>query len=524
MNKTNRVNWMLMGYLAEKNAIYFPNKDFLVEKNKRITFRQFHERTDALATGLLERGLSPGGRVSVFTHNSIELVEAYFGAIKAGGIASPINVRLNPEEISEILDDADPSFIIAGSEHLPVLEAAGLGDREDSVFVIGGHADEYRDYETLLGAGGSPGEPDTRDDDTALLIYTSGTTGRPKGVMLTHRNLVCDSWATCVSRRLDRDEISLVTAPLYQSGALGSMLGNVLRGNTVVLLNGFEPVEVLSTIQREKVTNALLVPTMIYMLLECPQLDDFDLTSMKTIIYGAAPMPVQLLKKAMKKFGWEFMGACGATETGPAYIAFLDPSDHMLDGTREKEIRLNSIGREGINAQVRIFDPDERPLPEGEVGEIVVRGPHIMKGYWKKPGETEEALRGGWYHTGDMGRIDEAGYIYIVDRKKDMIISGGFNIYPREIENALAKHEAVLEAAVVGVPHQVWGETPKAYVVFNTAAEKPAEDELMHFLRNRLASYKLPKGGIVYLDELPRNASGKVLKKLLRTEAKKERR
>lgn len=515
-------NRMLLSDLVRKNAVYFPDKVWLTENDRRCTFREFHERTDALAAGLQERGLQPGQRVTVINHNSIELLEVYFGAMKAGGTAMPVNVRLSPPEIALILEDAEPSVVVVGADYCRKLDVAALRDKGVALLRIGAPDSDFPTYESLLHPGASPAEPPIDDDDLGLLIYTSGTTGRPKGVMLTHRNLLCDAWATCVSRRLSKDEISLVTAPLYQSGALGSLLGNLLRGNTVVLLDGFDAARVLEIIERERVTNALLVPAMLIKLLQSPDLDRFDLSSMRTVIYGAAPMPVRVLREALDRLGWKFMGACGATETGPAYIAFLDQQDHLLDGTPEKEQRLGSIGREGINARVRIVSPDDTPLPPGEVGEIVVRGPHIMKGYWKMPRETAEALRGGWYHTGDMGRMDEDGYIYIVDRKTDMIISGGYNIYPREIENALSGHPAVLESAVVGVPHDLWGETPRAYVVLQPGAARPGEDDLMSFLRTRLASYKLPKGGIVFADELPRNASGKVLKRRLRDEARGE--
>lgn len=516
-------NQMLLSSLAAKNAVYAPDKDFLVEQKRRCSFRQFNQRTDALAAGLLARGLQPGQRVAVMNHNSIELLEVYFGAMKAGGVALPLNVLLSPVEIGGIVQDADPAFVLAGASYLDKLDLGGLSQRGAQVFIIGNGREGVRSYESLLsGSGAAPPEPQVGDDDVALLIYTSGTTGAPKGVMLTHRNLVSDAWATSVARRLGKDEISLVTAPLYQSGALGSMLGNVLRTNTVVLLNGFDPGQVLETIERERVNNALLVPAMIIKLLQFPDLDRYDLSSMRTVIYGASPMPVPVLKQVMARFGWEFMGACGATETGPAYIAFLDREDHQLDGDPAKERRLASVGKEGINAQVRIFDEQDQLLPPGEVGEIVVRGPHIMKGYWNKPQETAEALRGGWYHTGDLGLMDEDGYIFIVGRKKDMIISGGFNVYPRDIEIALAEHPAVCEAAVVGIPHEMWGETPRAYVVLQPGETAPADDELMAFLRNRLAPFKLPKGGFVFVDNLPRNASGKVLKRDLRAQAQKE--
>jgi len=516
-------NQMLMGAVAVKNALYAPDKCFLVEEGRRCTFGEFNRRTDALASGMLTRGLKPGQRVAVIQHNSIELLEVYFGAMKAGMVAMPVNVMLSPAEIGHILGDGAPSLVIVSADYLGKLDLAGLAQDGVEVVVIDKEEQGAQSYENLLkSAGQAPPDPPLSDDDVALLIYTSGTTGMPKGVMLTHRNLLCDSWATCVARCLGHDEVSLVTAPLYQSGALGSMLGNTLRTNTVVLLNGFKPGQVLETIERERVSNALFVPTMLIKLLRYPELDRFDLSSMRTVIYGAAPMPVPVLRQVIDRFGWELMGACGATETGPAYIAFLNREDHRLDGDPAKERRLASVGREGINAQVRILDEHDRPLPAGKVGEIVVRGPHIMKGYWNKPQETAEALRGGWFHTGDLGRIDQDGYIFIVDRKKDMIISGGFNVYPREVEMALAEHPAVSESAVVGIPHEMWGETPLAYLVLHPGTAQPGEDELMDFLRERLASFKLPKGGFVFVDSLPRTASGKVLKRSLREQACKE--
>jgi acyl-CoA synthetase (AMP-forming)/AMP-acid ligase II len=312
------------------------------------------------------------------------------------------------------------------------------------------------------------------------------------------------------------NDIALVTAPIYQAGAMGSMMANVYRGNTIVMLNGFNLDTVLSTIERERVTTALFVPTMITKLLQVKNLERYDLSSLKTVIYGSAPMPVAVLKEAMERFGWEFMGACGATETGPAYIAVLDYEDHHLNGSTKMEKRLYSIGKEGINCRVKIFNDDDKELPVGEVGEIVVRGQGIMKGYWQKSNDTADALRSGWYHTGDLGFIDNDGYIYIVDRKKDLIISGGFNIYPREIENVLEKHPAVMECAVIGIPHDLWGETPKALVVLRENQTNVSQVELMDFVKKQIAGYKIPKGGIEFVKSLPRNASGKILKRELR--------
>jgi acyl-CoA synthetase (AMP-forming)/AMP-acid ligase II len=511
-----RSNQMLFGYLADKNAKYYPDKIFLVDENRRCTFREFNSRTNAMARGFLNAGIKPGDRVAVLNHNSVELFEVYFGAMKAAAIPVPINVRLAPPEVAEILQDAAPSLLLAHKNYLPKIPPKGPGQTWSQVYAIGG-SETLPDYETLIGNySTSRVEPVADDDDPAILIYTSGTTGKPKGVMLTHRNLLADVWSSCVTRRLAPDDVALVTAPLYQAGAFGSMIANVFRGNTIVILDGFDPPKVLATIEREKVSTALFVPAMIIKLLEFEDRGRYDLSSMRTVVYGAAPMPVGALKQAMERFRWDFIGACGATETGPGYIAFLDRENHYLDGSAQMEKRLQSIGKEGINAEVRIFDDEDRELPPGEVGEIVLRGQNIMKGYWGKPRETAEALRSGWYHTGDLGYMDADGYIYIVDRKKDLIISGGFNVYPKEIENVLDTHPAVLESAVVGIPHPRWGETPLAFVVLKKGAPAPELGALMGFLRERLADYKLPRGGIQFTQELPRNASGKVLKRELR--------
>ncbi len=524
----NQANQMLISSLATKNAIYFRDKVFLKDENRQVTFSEFDQRTNSMARGLRELGVSDGERVAIMNHNSIELLETYFGVIKAGGIPVPVNVHLAAQELEEIFKDLEPKVLIAGKEYLVKIDSVAKDCHTWSrMFAIrSSDTAAYPDYETLI-QGYPPGHVDShaRNDDTALIILTSGTTGKPKGVMLTHANLLSDAWASVISRRLKPNDTALVTAPLYQSGALGSMLANIFRGNTIIILNGFDPARVLATIEKEKVTTVLFVPTMIVKLLQYPDIDRFDLSSMKTVVYGSAPMPVSALKQAMNKFGWEFMNACGATETGPAYIAVLDYEDHHLDGTPKMEKRLYSIGKEGINSAVRIFDDSDKELPPGEVGEIVVKGNGIMKGYWRKPEETAGALRSGWYHTGDLGYIDEDGYIYIVDRKKDLIISGGFNVYPKEIENILDKYPAVLESAVIGVPHELWGETPMALVVIRPDSAAPSEEDLMLFLKDKIAGYKMPKGGIRFVDSLPRNASGKVLKRSLReTYAQKEHR
>jgi acyl-CoA synthetase (AMP-forming)/AMP-acid ligase II len=516
----SRVRQMLFSYLAEKNAKYHPQKTFIVDEVKRCTFDEFNRRTNALARGLLSRGLRAGDRVVVLNHNALENVETFFGVMKAGGVAVPINVRLTASEVGEILRDAEPALIVAGRNYLDRIPDPEK--KAGRIFGIqeGGHP--FPVYESLIrGFSRERIGGETDDDETAMLIYTSGTTGKPKGVMWSHRNLFSSAQASAISRLTKADDVALLAAPIYQAAGVGTLFSSTFRGNTVVLINRFEPGNYLALIARERITTAFVVPAMLLKLLECPDIERMDLGSMRTICYGSAPMPVEPLKQTIKKFGWTFMGACGATETSPGYIAFLNAEDHFLDGSPRMEKHLHSIGKESINAEVRIFDEHDRELPANEIGEIVIRGTNIMKGYWRKPAETAETLRQGWYHTGDLGYIDEEGYIYIVDRKKDLLISGGFNVYPKEIENALGAHPAVLESAVVGKPDPQWGETPVAFVVRRKEAAPVSVPELLDFLRERIAGYKLPKGGVFFIDDLPRNAAGKVMKQVLRERVRK---
>ena len=514
----NVSNQMLFSYLPEKNGKYHADKVYIIDETRRCTFREFNEKTNALARGLIKAGVKSGDRVAVFNHNAIENVELFFGIMKADGVAVPVNVRLAPREVLEILQDSDPVLLVAGNEYLSKLPLDGSLYCLRNRYVIGDGENKCPNYDSLFqGCSSERLEPLSQDDNVAMLVYTSGTTGKPKGVMWTHRNLFSSAQASAISRRTRPDDAALIVAPIYQAAGVGTLFSSTFRGNTIVLLNKFDPVEYLATIEREKITTAFLVPAMLLKLLECRDIDRFDLSSMRTICYGSAPMPVEALKRAMDRFGWEFMGACGATETSPGYIGFLDSRFHYLDGSPEMERQLRSIGKESINAEVRIFDDNDRELSSGEVGEIVVRGPNVMKGYWGKPAETAEALRNGWYHTGDLGLIDDQGFIYIVDRKKDMIISGGFNVYPKEIESVLDSHPAIIESAVVGVPDERWGETPVAFIVLKKGIDPPPVQEVMEFLRRELAGYKLPKGGIIYVSELPRNAAGKVLKRELRS-------
>ncbi|MEM4406780.1 MAG: AMP-binding protein, partial [Candidatus Methanomethylicaceae archaeon] len=428
------VNTLLLSDLIDKNAMRKPHKTFIVDEKGRWSFCEFRRKVNELSRGLLRAGVTHGDRVAVLQHNSMELLQVYFATMKTGAAAVPLNVLLSPKELKDIIEDADPRVLIVGNRYLEKVDVDVLKEKRIAVFAIGDSGSWIPNYEELMREGESVPEPGITAEDLAMIIYTSGTEGAPKGVMLTHKNLVSVAWATCITRDIHEDEVSLVTAPLYQAAAFGSILGNILRGTTVCLHDGFKPANVLETIEREKVTSGLFVPSMLIKLLgEFPSLSTKEVGSLRTVIYGAAPMPLTLLKEVMCRFEWEFIGAYGATETGPAYITVLDREDHKLDGDPKKEKRLASVGREGINVRVCIFDELDNRVSCGEVGEVVVRGPNVMKGYWKRPEETTKAFKGGWYHTGDLGYMDDEGYLFLVGRKKEMIISGGFNVYPREI-------------------------------------------------------------------------------------------
>lgn len=501
-------------YLAEKNAKYHPDKTFVIEGGKSRTFAQFQARSNQLARALIALGLRAGDRVCILNHNALENLEVFFGTMKAGAAFCPVNVRLAPPEVMAIIQDARPSLVVAGPEYQDQL--VGCQEMNLPVCLLGSGQPGALAYEELLrGQDAGRVESPRGENNLAALIYTSGTTGRPKGVMWTHRNLFSSAQASAISRRTQPDDVALVAAPMYQAAGVGTVLSSAFRGNTVVLLNKFDPEPYLAAIEAHRVTTAFVVPAMVLMLLQSPALDHYDISSLRTICYGSAPMPPNVLREAMQRFDWRFMGACGATETSPGYIAFLDERNHRLDGSPEMEKRLASIGQESINVEVRIFDENDQELPAGEMGEIVLRGSNVMAGYWGQPELTEQALRSGWYHTGDLGYLDQDNYIFLVDRKSDLIISGGFNVYPQEIENVLCQHPGVLQAAVVRRPHATWGETPVAFVVPRPGAAPPDTEELMALLRQNLAGYKLPRGGIHLVDELPLSAAGKLDKKQL---------
>jgi acyl-CoA synthetase (AMP-forming)/AMP-acid ligase II len=490
--------------LVRGHAAQRPDQLAIVCDGRRLTFADLHERSSRVATALLEAGVEPGGRVGLLLRNCAEFYEAAFGASKIDASVIGLNWRLAAPELAAILADADPSVVLTEPELADLVpELPGV-----RVVVIG------EDYEAWLAAA-APDDPElpSGPDHVTLQFYSSGTTGLPKGIMLTNENMSHSATMAREGFRMSPQSTNMVVSPLFHIGGAGYGLMAMTQGGTTVIMRDVIPARILETIEQERVTHTFIVPAVIQMLLDAPEAADHDLSSLQLISYGAAPMTEALLRRALDAFGGGFLGVYGMTETAGTVVA-LDPADHEPDGPRSKLLR--SVGRPLPWLELRVADLETgEEAPPGVVGEILVRSGQNMKGYWNQPETTAQTLLpDGWLRTGDGAYRDEDGYVYLQDRIKDMIISGGENVYPAEVENAVADHPAVAAVAVIGVPHERWGETVKAVVVPVAGADVSAED-LIAFARTRLARYKCPTS-VEFVDELPRTPTGKVLKKALR--------
>ncbi|MDI3387500.1 long-chain-fatty-acid--CoA ligase [Streptomyces sp. B-S-A8] len=510
-----RHHWMAQ---AATHAAMRPDKPALRHLGETTTWAQLSCRSLQLAAGLADRGVAAGDRVVLLTLNHPWFVEGVFAANSLGAMAVPLSFRLAPLELDHILADCTPSAIVVDARLLPLLRSVPGAASVGTVLVIGrpdeaggALADEAGGalaYEEFLASYEPMELPDVSEEATALIMYTSGTTGRPKGVMLSHRNLQVQA-ITCLRamEMSDDSDVGFLTAPFFHIAGLGSMVAHILVGGTVVIhpLGAFDPKAVLDAYEAEGATVVFNVPQQWDLLCAEPDIDKRDL-KLRIICWGAAPASDATLRAMGEKFpGALNVAVFGQTETSPI-TCVLRGADSLR--------KLGSVGRPIPSIQHRIVDPDMNDVAVGEVGEIVYRGPTLTQGYWRKPQETAEAFAGGWFHSGDLVRRDDEGFVWVVDRKKDMIISGGENIYCAELENAVAAHPAVREVAVIGRPDERWGQVPVAYVTVAPGAELSLA-ELTEFLDGRLASFKRPKD-LVPVTELPRNAGGKVLKPALR--------
>jgi len=508
---------MNAGSLFTKTARTFPERLAIAYGDYELTYQQANERINQLVNALRSLGIGKGANVAILLHNCPEFLETLFACFKAGIGTVPLNFRLHPKECSFIIDNSEAVAVVLGDDFRESLYALrGEMPRVKYYICVTDPLEGMLHYETLLkGQSSDFIDVDVERDDLAWLFYTSGTTGQPKGAMLTHHNLMTMTMNFFADMSpLGPEDVILHAAPLSHGSGLYS-LPNVAKGaaNVILKVKSFEPRLVFETIQRRKVTNMFMAPAMIKRLITSPEVDKYDLSSLKCVNYGGAPIYVEDLKGAVKKLGQVFVQLFGQAES-PMTISYLRKEEHLLEGTEEQMKRLTSAGIPRTDVEVRIFDENDNELPPGKMGEIVVRGDVVMKGYWKNPKATAETLRGGWLHTGDLGIMDERDYVYILDRAKDMIISGGENIYSREIEDVILQHPAVHEVAVIGVPDETWGEAIKAIVALKKG-QKATEEEITNFCKLHLASYKKPKS-VEFIDEIPKNPYGKVLKRDLR--------
>jgi acyl-CoA synthetase (AMP-forming)/AMP-acid ligase II len=505
-----------LGTYLIRSALWFADRTAIIHEGHRFTFRQLNERVNRLANAFLELGLPKGDRVALLSANRHELVEADFACYKTGLARVPLNARLSMPELIHMLNNSESKVLILGPEFIDGIERVRSEIPMIRYYIALSQTPRTMvNYETLL-QGNSPEEPKVEVGIAELcsLNYTSGTTGKLKAAMMSHRNRICQAKKFLLIPDVDirKDSVMCHVGPITHASG-GMILPFIIQGACNLILRGFDVKGLLETIQKEKVTHLFTVPTMLNFMMAYPDLRKYDLSSIQMIMYGASPMPVERIKQALEVFGPVLVQGYGQTETTSGFT-FLSKDDHLFVGDPKKERRLASAGLPSPECEVRVVNEQGKDVKPGEVGEIIERGDDSMLGYWKDPELTAETLKDGWVYTRDMATVDEEGYIYIVDRKSDMIISGGFNIYPSEVENALHMHPAVFEAAVIAVPDEQWGESVKAIVVLRPGM-KASEEEIIEHCKKNLASFKKPKT-VDFVPELPKNPYGKVLRRKLR--------
>lgn len=501
-----------VGDIVRHHGKVRPDQVALRFEGERATYGELDRRTNRVANGLLAEGIRPQARIAILSKNTPAFFELWFGAAKADIVLVPVNFRLAPPEVAFVVEDAGAQLLFVGAEFCPLVEkiAHELKSVRRIIALDGAHASwtGYADW-IARQPESDPGVA-IATSHCAIQMYTSGTTGHPKGAQLSHANLL-----TLLPGALHQlgvwhpQDVSLVCMPLFHIGGSGWGLVGFYCGAENVLMRDPDPAAILRLIPEYRITKAFVVPALMLFLLQTPQCRSTDFSSLELIVYGASPAPVELVRNARRVFGCGLMQVYGLTETTGA-ITYLPPEDH---DERVPE-RLKSCGKPMLGVEILVVDAAGKRVAPHEVGEIVCRSPQNMLGYWNQPEATRRAMRDGCFHTGDAGYLDADGYLYIYDRVKDMIISGGENIYPAEVENALFGHPAVADVAVIGVPDDKWGEAVKAFIV-----KKPnvavTPEELIAFARERIAGYKVPRS-IDFVDTLPRNPTGKILKRELR--------
>jgi len=524
---------LILAETLRKAVKFFPEKQAIVCGENRWTYREFFDRINRLGHCLRNLGVRKGDKVAVLHPNCHYFLEAYYGIAHIGAISVPINYRLSSQEIDFILRDSESKILIVDPMFQEQIKLEGRVPGIETVLWTGrkiggsgilkkqergGREVGNLDYEASLhqtDADFLP-EPQIDDQDIAQIYYTSGTTGRPKGVMLSHRNVYTHALGTIAEIHLTDRDVWAHAAPLFHLADAWATWAITWVGGTHVLIKDFVPKSVLETMEKERVTLTNLIPTMLNLMVNHPDVGKYDYRSLRVLLSGGAPIAPEVVRKVIETFKCDYIQTYGMTETSP-YLTLSVLKDHLRKLPWDDQLRFKSkTGREFIGVELKVVDDRGKEIQpdEKEVGEIIVRGDIVTKGYWKLPEETEKSIRDGWLYTGDLAVIDEEGYVTIVDRKKDMILTGGENVYSTEVENTLYMHPAVLECAVVGVPDQKWGEAVKGIVVLKVG-HKATEDEIIQFCKQRIAHYKAPKS-IDFIDALPRTGSGKIHKKGLK--------
>jgi acyl-CoA synthetase (AMP-forming)/AMP-acid ligase II len=496
-------------------ALIRGNEAAVLDGSIRRSWREVQARVARLAGALRSHGLEPGDRVAILMLNNHRYLELYYAVPWAGGVVMPLNIRLSPLEVLAQVTDGEPKFVVVDDTFVRV--TANLGNQMASVAAVihvgdGAAPDGTISYESLIAEGPAVDDVNSSGDEVYGLFYTGGTTAAAKGVMLTHTNIIVNAYNVALGVAYGPRDIYLHAAPMFHLADCANTFAVTMTAATHAFIQSFDPDKWTAAVESHRVTTGLLVPTMINAVVNWPRLGERNLSTLRHILYGAAPISKTLLAQARKKLPCEFQQGYGMTELSPV-ITLLPPDDHDLDGPTSH--RIKAAGIPVANADVVVMDEHDRPVPHGTIGEICARGPLVMKGYWRKPEETARAIRHGYMHTGDLGYMDEDGYVYLVDRAKDMIVSGGENVYSVEVEAALYAHPAVLEAAVFGIPDEKLGEQVHAAVVLKQGQSAPVEELVAH-CRKAIAPYKCPKMVTIHAAPLPKSGAGKILKRELR--------
>ena len=505
-----------LGDIPRAAAIHYPDRIAVVFEGQRWTYREFNARINRFANALVAVGCKKSQRLTVMADNCSKYLEAYFAAAKLGMSVTPLNTRLGDDEIVFIINDSEATRLIVGDGYEEKVRILMPKLKNIETWIsFDNHLDGFLDYDSLL-KDATEAEPDldeydVQEDDLAILMYTGGTTGLPKGVMLSHRNCMLSGTMAALSMNLNRDDATCYVLPIFHVSWWPILAIMTVCGK--VCINRKPDLDIIfKLIQDEKCTHMNLVPTIYGWMADYPNIEKYNLSSLRILSYAGSPFPTEVLVRCIKKFGNIFGQGYGSTETAGAPVTMLSWDDHHLQGPKTKY--LTSAGKAAPCSRIKIVDENDNPVPTGEIGEICVRGKHVMLGYWKNPKLTAEVLRGGWLHMGDMGYMDADSYVYMTDRKADMIISGGENVYPKEVEDIIYRHPAVQECSVVSAPDAKWGEIVQAVVVLKPGQQTTEQDIIEH-CKAGLAGYKCPKA-VAFWDAIPKTIVGKIEKKKIK--------